>query len=149
LLSVLFSNWIKYKFNPNTNVISQSNGNSIAITIQKNSYNQFILSGYINNYPVDFLIDTGANSVALPASIADKIGAEKKFRMLADTAGGRVESYHTTLDHIQIGDIQLKNIKAMIVPAMSDQYVLLGMSALEFLELRHSNDQLTLIVTSH
>ena len=44
------------------------------VTISLNSRGQFLTFGYINNQTVEFLVDTGATSVALNSMQAKKIG---------------------------------------------------------------------------
>lgn len=54
--------------------------------------------------------------------------------MLLSTANGRTEGYRTRLTSLQLGDIRLQNVRAIVVPGLDGSTVLLGMSALQQLE---------------
>ncbi|MBV1908969.1 MAG: retroviral-like aspartic protease family protein, partial [Kangiellaceae bacterium] len=49
------------------------------------------------------------------------------------------------VDSIQIGDIRLNQVNAVIVPNMEGEEILLGMAALKQLEFRQKGRRLTLI----
>ena len=54
--------------------------------------------------------------------------------VLLSTANGRTEGYRTRLASLQLGDIHLQNVRAIVVPGLDGPTVLLGMSALQQLE---------------
>ena len=86
----------------------------------------------------NFMVDTGASIVALTADDAAQLGihpAATKYTMLISTANGTVRAAPTTLDMIEIGDIMVHDVAAVVMPngALSDN--LLGLSFLS--RLRH------------
>ncbi|MCF6765638.1 retroviral-like aspartic protease family protein [Thiotrichales bacterium 19S3-7] len=107
----------------------------------------YLTYGYINGYKVKFIVDTGATSVSIPESIAQKIGLKKGARYQAMTANGTITVYRTYIDKLTIGSITLIDIAASINPSSNDDYILLGMSALRQLELQQKNNELILIQT--
>ena len=101
--------------------------------------------GQINGRSVRFLIDTGATSVALPASAARNMGIDftKGQRGLSKTAGGDVPVWRVSLDAVTIGEMTLYGIEASVFESGLD-VALLGMSFLNRLEMRRDGSQMTL-----
>ena len=117
------------------------------VTIQKNDYNQYIVAGSINGMPVDFLVDTGANVVALSGTQARKLGLQFKLLGVPSktvTASGITDSWQVQLDQVKVGDISVQGVEASIVDGDYPTKVLLGMSFLEQVRLTESNRVLTL-----
>ena len=119
-------------------------GNTLALSAD--SGGQFWAMGQINGRSVRFLIDTGASSVALPASAARAMGVDftKGQRGLSATAGGVVPVWRLTLDAVTIGEITLYRIEASVFEGGLD-VALLGMSFLNRLEMKRDGTQMTLI----
>ncbi len=90
------------------------------------------------------MLDTGATSVAVPASLAQQLGLKPGYRHKAVTANGIVEVRDTRIDTLTIGPITLRNVQASINPGMSGPEILLGMSALKDLELTQRDNTLTI-----
>lgn len=122
---------------------SEGIGQQIKITAQSGGH--FFTSGTINGRTVNFLVDTGATSVALSESEANRIGLEYKSGKLAynSTANGMIVVYHVSLASIRINDVQVYNVDAVVIPAPMP-YVLLGNSFLQRFQMRRENDLLTL-----
>lgn len=132
-LGTLFFNYfLERKHNPNQEISSSvdAKGN-ITVELDRNNAGQYISSGLINDYPVTFLIDTGANDVAISGSLAKKLNLKKGYKQKALTAGGVTDSYLTRFKTVSIGKIEIPNIRGRIIPAMDDDVVLLGMSFLK------------------
>jgi aspartyl protease family protein len=64
--------------------------------------------------------------------------------MEVSTANGTIPVYITKIDSIQLGQIKFYNIRANINPYMDENYVLLGMSFLENLEITQSRGKMVL-----
>jgi len=80
-----------------------------------------------------FMIDTGASVIALTADDAATLGihpAEREYTVLVKTANGTVRAAPIELDMVEIEDITVRNVSAIVLPdgALSDN--LLGMSFL-------------------
>ena len=142
ILTMVFGNWQQNKINPNRTVISSSSNGSNQVILKRNSNHQYLANGSINGHKVTFLVDTGATDVAMSSAVAKKAKLSKGFKGYAGTAGGIVKSYKSNIKRLQLGNIELFNIEATIIPTMSDGYVLLGMSALKQLELVHKEGKL-------
>ncbi len=145
LLSLFFYNWESSEFNPNQAIDSKINvRGQTELVLTANRHNQYIANGFINNTPVVFLLDTGANNVSIPAHIAEKIGLKRGRQLRFETANGIAIGYQTKINKIKLGGIELENISASINPNVKFDEVLLGMSFLKHLELVQKNRTLTL-----
>jgi aspartyl protease family protein len=57
--------------------------------------------------------------------------------------------YRTRLDRLQLGDIVLRDVRALVAPGLGDEQVLLGMSALKKLEFTQRGGTLLLRQTTN
>ena len=117
---------------------------NIQVTLQRNRAGHYLAGGQINGQPVVFLLDTGATDVAVPETLANRLGLERKYRSVSRTANGNVTIWSTRLDSVNLGGILRRNVRASILPNMAGNEVLLGMSFLKHLELVQRGDALTL-----
>jgi aspartyl protease family protein len=116
------------------------------VTLAAGPGGHFIGEGAVNGNPVRFLVDTGATSIALPASEADRLGIayRKGPRALSNTANGTVAVYRVSLDTVRLGDIELRSVDAVVFEQGLDM-ALLGMSFLNRVEMRREGQTMTLI----
>ena len=100
----------------------------------------------INGASLKYLVDTGASSVAMNSGDAKfaKIDYEKGEKGMSSTANGVVQVYRVKLNTLKIGPIVLNNIDAAVIEGGSPPVVLLGMSALNRLDMKRDNSILTL-----
>jgi len=105
----------------------------------------FTTSGSINGRPVEFIVDTGATAVSMSQADADRIGLAYRTgrRGLTQTANGAIPVNFVTLNSVRIGDVEVYNIEAAVVPAPMS-HVLLGNSFLTRFQMKRENDTLTL-----
>ncbi|MDH5541261.1 MAG: retroviral-like aspartic protease family protein, partial [Rhizobacter sp.] len=105
----------------------------------------FSTMGSINGKTVSFVVDTGATHISLSQAEADRIGLPYRNgqRGIGHTANGQVPVHRITIDMVRIGDVQVYNVDATVLPARMDQ-VLLGNSFLMRFQMKRENDTLTL-----
>ena len=144
VLTLFFSEPEKNKYNPNRDPQSRVSGNTVEIRLDRNHSGHYMVSGTINDYPVTFLLDTGATDVVVPASIAIKMHLKPGRSGKAMTANGAITVFETNIDQLSIGAMNMYNVRASINPSMPSSDVLLGMSALGRLEFIQEDDSLTL-----
>ena len=122
---------------------SEGAGGRIVLTADGSGH--FFTSGTINGRSVRFVVDTGATLIAISQGEADRIGLDYKNgqRGFSQTANGPVPVWRVMLGSVRIGDVQVYNIEATVLPA-SLPFVLLGNSFLSRFQMRRENDQLTL-----
>jgi len=127
--------------NPNNAIVTSVTDGKRSIELRRSRYGQYLVTGSINNAEVDFLVDTGASSVSIPATFADSIGLERGKPIQLNTANGIGIGYMTAVDRLTIGDLEVRNVTAHVNPGLSDE-VLLGMSILKHYELTQRGDTL-------
>jgi aspartyl protease family protein len=105
----------------------------------------FFSSGTINGKTVEFLVDTGASVISIGQAQADRIGLKYRSspRTMTNTANGPVATHSVSLATVRIGNVQLYEVQALVVPA-DMPYVLLGNSFLNRFEMKIDNQTLTL-----
>lgn len=122
---------------------SKSSGSKIVLTAGDGGH--FLAAGSINGKSVQFMVDTGATTVAMGSAEAKRMGidyaAGKPVRM--NTANGQALGYLLTLNSVRIGDVEVQNVEA-IVSQQAMPYVLLGNSFLTRFSMRRDNDQMVL-----
>lgn len=144
LLTVFFSDVLDRQRNPNRDPYSTVQAGSVEVRLDRNRYGHYLASGTINSRPVEFLVDTGATDVVVPADTAQRLGLVRGRQGIARTANGNVTIWATNIARLTLGDIELTNVAASINPGMRDQEILLGMSAIRRVELLQRGDTLTL-----
>lgn len=143
-LSLVFTRWLENRYNPNQDPKSVANQQFREVILESNPQHHYIANGYINGVPVTFMLDTGATDVAIPAQLARKLRLKPGPASMAITANGLVEVRKTIIDSLKLGSIELQSVRANLNPGMSDQEILLGMSALKQVEFSQRGDILTL-----
>lgn len=107
----------------------------------------FYASGSINGTAVRFLVDTGANTVALSRALAERIGIDYQEgeQGVATTASGVTPMYLVSLDRVSVGEITLRNVEAGVLLGSHPDIPLLGMSFLGKLDMSRTGDRLELM----
>jgi aspartyl protease family protein len=92
--------------------------------------------GRVNGRKVDLLVDTGATLVALTPDDAEAAGIDVRklrFDTRVRTASGSARAAEVTVERIQIGNVRVRDVRAMVVER-GLPVSLLGMSFLSRLE---------------
>lgn len=105
----------------------------------------FMSAGSINGRSVQFMVDTGATVVAISQAEAERIGLDWRNapRAMTQTANGNVPVHRLNLNTVRVGEVEVTNIDAIVMPAQMP-YVLLGNSFLSRFQMRRENDLLRL-----
>jgi aspartyl protease family protein len=117
---------------------AQSSPASDSVVVPRDGFGHFRTEGRIDGRRVAFLIDTGATVIALTADDAAMLGihpGNSEYSVLLKTANGVVRAAPTTLDMVEIGDILVRDVPAVVMPDGALSENLLGMSFLS--RLRH------------
>jgi aspartyl protease family protein len=122
-----------------------SAGNGSQIVLTADGAGHFITSGTINGKSVRFLVDTGATNIGIAQAEADRLGLDYRngARGYSGTANGAVPVYHVSLAAVRVGDVQIYNVDATVVPGQM-AFVLLGNSFLTRFQMKRENNMLTL-----
>ncbi len=120
-------------------------GAGTAIVLPMGAGGHFSTAGSINGKQVNFLVDTGATSVALSQSEANRIGLDwKRGRPgMSHTANGTVPVYAVNRTSVRVGDVEIANVAGVVIPSDMPM-VLLGNSFLNRFNMRRDNDVMRL-----
>ncbi len=102
-----------------------------ALTLTRNESGQFSINVAVNGSDVEFLVDTGADMVALTEADADALGilpGEEEFQPTMRTASGVGYGAQITIDEIEIGGKKLHDVEAVVVKDLGTN--LLGQTVL-------------------
>jgi aspartyl protease family protein len=122
---------------------AMSSGSEIVLTAGPNGH--FMTAGSINGKPIQFMVDTGASAVSLSQSDADRMGIDYRSgqRVVMRTANGAAPGYVVTLSSVRVGDVEVANVQAVIMPAFME-HALLGNSFLTRFQMKRENDVMRL-----
>ncbi|MDR0735238.1 MAG: TIGR02281 family clan AA aspartic protease [Zoogloeaceae bacterium] len=124
---------------------AESSGANARAVLIADGRGHFQINGAINGHSVRFLVDTGASTVSMGASEAQRLGLDLKHaeRGISNTANGMVTTYRLRLNSVKVGDITLNNVEASVLP-QNMPVVLLGMSFLNRTRMERDGDTMTL-----
>jgi aspartyl protease family protein len=116
-----------------------------SVTLAADTRGHFVTMGAVNDRPVQFVVDTGATLVALPAAEAARLGLDYRKGELAltKTAAGVVPVYKVRLDKVRLGAIEISGVDGVVIEQGLD-IALLGMSFLSRVDMRHEGQLMTL-----
>lgn len=106
----------------------------------------FFTPGRINGLAVDFLVDTGATSVAINLPTAKALGLNYRAgeQINMNTANGVASAYIVMLNSVRVGDVEVRNVEAVVSMGDFPAEILLGNSFLGRVEMRRENGVLVL-----
>jgi len=105
----------------------------------------FTADGSINGQTTQFLVDTGATSISISQIEAERMNLRYRDgrRIMTQTANGAVPAFQLQLASVRIGEVEVRNVDAIVIPGQMS-HVLLGNSFLTRFQMRRDNDTLTL-----
>jgi aspartyl protease family protein len=121
-------------------------GENASVSLWADPRGFFYADGTINGYPVRFLVDTGATTIAISSDLARRIGIELSDGQpwIANTAGGMARMVRIKLDRVSVGDIALRDVDAGVILGSHPDVPLLGMSFLGEVDMVRKGDQMEL-----
>jgi len=120
---------------------------SRTVTIWQGNSGHFQVEAIVDGRRLDFLVDTGATGVALRESDAARLGihpAERDYTVRSATANGIIRVAPVALDRVEVGDITVHNVAAVVFPDQALGQNLLGMSFLSRVRWQQENGRLVL-----
>jgi aspartyl protease family protein len=115
------------------------------VVLTAGSGGHFFSLGQINGQTVQFLVDTGATSVAMGVADAERIGLNYRSAPMgqSSTANGIINTWRVKLASVKLGDVVVYNVDASVLPGAMP-HVLLGNSFLTRFQMTRTNDQMVL-----
>jgi aspartyl protease family protein len=107
-----------------------------AVQLQRERDGHFHWPGRVNGVEVDFLVDTGATSTALPQALAERVGLVKEGRVVSSTAGGDAVGYSARADVVLDGGVRAERLRVTVLPKL--EAPLLGMDVLSKMRFTQS-----------
>lgn len=117
------------------------------LSIARGNNGHFQVAGSIEGHPVQFLVDTGATSVAMNEGQARRLGIDYRVKglpMKASTAAGTVNAWRVTFDRVKVGGIEVLGVEGAVIEGEAPVEVLLGMSFLNRVRWREEQGVLML-----
>jgi len=120
-------------------------GERQSVSLTADARGHFAAAGSINGYPMSFLVDTGATSIAINAAEAKRIGLDYKAGQAVgvSTAAGVVPAWRVKFNTVKVGGISVNQVDGLVVETGLD-VPLLGMSFLNRMEMKRDGQTMTL-----
>ncbi len=122
---------------------AQLSGSRVVLTAGPGGH--FMTDGQINGRTVQFMVDTGATTIAMSVADAKRIGLDYQNGQTVQmsTANGVTQGWRVTLNTVRVGDVMVSGVEAVVSPG-GMPYVLLGNSFLSRFQMNRNNDQMVL-----
>ncbi|MGN6309119.1 MAG: TIGR02281 family clan AA aspartic protease [Xanthobacteraceae bacterium] len=104
-----------------------------SVVVPRDRHGHFQTEGRIEGQRIKFMVDTGASVIAMNETSAARIGvrpAQSEFNAKVTTANGVIKAARTRLAMVQIGDLVVRDVDAMVLPDEALSQNLLGLSFL-------------------
>jgi aspartyl protease family protein len=120
----------------------------LQVAIARNGRNEYLVQGSVNGRQAQFLVDTGANVIAMSGADARRLGIAYGGKGdepgHVQTASGVVEAWPVMLDRVEISGIVVRHVQATVIEGSYPQKVLLGMSWIGRVSMREDSGVLYL-----
>lgn len=134
LMFVAFQAWMNHEQR------TQFSVNGGVITLERARDGHFHWPGRLSGVPVDFLVDTGATSTAIPAALARRAGLATGGSVRSNTAGGTVTGTIGTADVELDGGVTAQRLRVAVLPDLKTP--LLGMDVLSKLRITQEGQRM-------
>jgi aspartyl protease family protein len=117
------------------------------VAIQRGGQQEYLVTGTVNGLQLQFLVDTGANVVAMNAAEARRLGIDYRLNgtpAAVQTAGGVVKAWSVMLDRVEVAGIAVRHVDATVLEGEYPVRALLGMSWLGRVSMREEHGVLYL-----
>ena len=107
--------------------------NTRSVAISKGQNGHFSVDAAVDGRRVGFLVDTGASVIVLREGDAARLGihpAQREYTARMSTANGVIAAAPVELNRVEVGDLIVRDVAAMVLPDAALAQNLLGMSFL-------------------
>ena len=122
-------------------------GTGQRVVLKADARGHFVSNGQINGRIMQYMVDTGASTVAIGRPDAQRMGLkfeEQGQSVRMNTANGVAQGWRMRLDSVRVGDVELRGVDAIVTPQPMP-YVLLGNSFLREFEMSRNGDEMVLL----
>ena len=121
--------------------------NSRSVTLSRGDGGHFWTEARVDGRRVDFVVDTGASAIALRASDAARLGihpAARDYSVKVSTANGVTRAALVRLSMVEVGNIVVRDVPALVHADEALGVNLLGMTFLSRVRFSHERGKLIL-----
>jgi aspartyl protease family protein len=122
--------------------------NSRSIVVRPDARGHFQVDARVDGRSMGFMVDTGASVIALNVSAAARLGihpAQREYIAEVRTANGTVRAAPAQLGIVEVGNLIVRDVAALVLPDEALSENLLGLSFLSRLRrFEYSNGRLVL-----
>ena len=125
-----------------------SNAGIRSLSIPRDSRGHFQTEARIDGQRIGFMVDTGASVIALNEKSAARFGlrpSRNEYNATVTTANGTLKAARAKIAMVQVGDITVRDVDAMVLPDEALSENLLGLSFLSRLKrFEYANGRMVL-----
>ncbi|MDM4768238.1 retropepsin-like aspartic protease [Pelomonas sp. SE-A7] len=112
------------------------------IVLRRGADGHFHWPGKLGNVEVEFMVDTGATSTALPEALARRAGLQALGEVRSNTAGGLSTGWLARADLQLQGGVEAQRLPVTVLPNLDAP--LLGMDMLSRMQMQMNGNELRL-----
>ena len=108
------------------------------VTVAPDSHGMYMVTGSINGFQAQFVVDTGATFIAMNRNEAKRMGIDYRLdgtESRSRTASGISAVWLVELDRVRVGELELRDVKAAVHDGDFPEVILLGNSFLNRFDL--------------
>jgi aspartyl protease family protein len=124
-----------------------TSGGARNVVLKRGNGGHFWTEARVDGRRIEFVVDTGASTIALRESDAAKLGlhpSPRDYSVKVNTANGMSRAAPVLLRRVEIGDIVVRDVPALIHPDNGLGVNLLGMTFLSKVRWTHERGRLVL-----
>ena len=117
------------------------------VTLNSDARGHFQADVRVDGRTIEFLVDTGASTVALNEKSAARLGihpSARDYNVRTHTANGVGKAARVRLDRVELNGITVRDVEALVMPDDGLSTNLLGMSFLSRVKWTHDKGRLIL-----
>jgi aspartyl protease family protein len=118
------------------------------VIVPRDARGHFQVDARVDGRSVGFMIDTGASTIALTTRDARRLGiqpVQNDYTVNVQTANGVARAAPVTLDKVEVGELVVRDVPALVIPEKILSENLLGLSFLTKLRrFEYTNGKLVL-----
>ena len=126
-------------------IIRMSPSSGRSVTLRDDSRGHYRTEARVDGMKIEFLVDTGATAVMLSANTAAKLGirpARSDYTAKVMTGNGEIRAAVVQLNKIELGDITVRDVRALVYSDEKTEIDLLGMTFLSRVRWTHDRGRL-------
>jgi len=121
--------------------------NSRSLVLRASDGGHFAVEARVDGRRIPFMIDTGASQITIRESDAARLGfhpKERDYTVRINTANGAGRAAQVDLRMVEVGDIVVRDLPALVIPDNMLNVNLLGMTFLSRVRWSHERGKLML-----